>query len=124
MFSDRLEANMNSPAFVQKREHPRVPVSWPVTMVTPEGDIDGVIENISAGGAYIRCGTPLLQEDLFILSIRSQDREHSWIGAEVVWIDIPLSADSDAIPIGMGVRFTNVTAEDLQFLSNVVSELS
>jgi hypothetical protein len=24
----------------------------------------------------------------------------------------------------MGVRFTNITAEDLQFVSNVVSELS
>jgi len=115
---------MNSPTFVQKREHPRVPVSWPVTMVTPEGDIDGIIENISAGGAYIRCWTPLLQKDLFILSILSQDREHSWIGAEVVWIDIPLSADSDTMPIGMGVRFTNISAEDLQFVSNVVSELS
>ena len=115
---------MNSPTFVQKREHSRVPVSWPVTMVTPEGDIDGIIENISAGGAYIRCGTPLLQKDLFILSILSQDREHSWIGAEVVWIDIPLSADSDAIAIGMGVRFTNISAEDLQFVSHVVSELS
>ena len=115
---------MNSPTFVQKREHSRVPVSWPVTMVTPEGDIDGIIENISAGGAYIRCGTPLLQKDLFILSILSQDREHSWIGAEVVWLDIPLSTDSDVIPIGLGVRFTNITTEDLQFVSNVVSELS
>jgi len=115
---------MNSPTFVQKREHSRVPVSWPVTMVTPEGDTDGIIENISAGGAYIRCGTPLLQKDLFILSILSQDREHSWIGAEVVWLDIRVSADSDAIPIGMGVRFTNITTEDLQFVSNVVSELS
>jgi len=115
---------MNSPTFVQKRKHPRVPVSWPVTMVTPEGDIDGIIENISAGGAYIRCGTPLLQKDLFILSILSQDREHSWIGAEVVWVNIPLSSDSDSTPIGMGVRFTNITAEDLQFVSNVVSELS
>jgi hypothetical protein len=124
MFSGRYEAEMNSPTFVQKREHPRVPVNWPVTMVTPEGDIDGIIENISVGGAYIRCGTPLLQKDLFILSIQSQNREHSWIGAEVVWIDIPLSADSDAIAIGMGVRFTNISAEDLQFVSNVVSKLS
>lgn len=115
---------MNSPTFVQKRAHPRVPVSWPVTMVTPEGDVDGIIVNISAGGAYIRCGTPLLQKDLFILSILSHDREHSWIGAEVVWIDIPLSADSDVTAVGMGVRFTNMSDEDLQFVHNVVSELS
>jgi hypothetical protein len=47
---------MNSPTFVQKREHPRVPVSWPVTMVTPEGDIDGMIENISTGGPISAAG--------------------------------------------------------------------
>lgn len=115
---------MNSPTFVQKREHPRVLVSWPVTMVTPEGDADGIIVNVSAGGAYIRCGTPLLQKDLLILAILSHDREDSWIGAEVVWIDIPLSADSDAIAVGMGIRFTDISEEDLQFLQNVVSELS
>ena len=115
---------MNSPTFVQKREHPRVPVSWPVTMVTPEGDIDGIIVNISAGGAYIRCGTPLLQKDLFIMSILSRDREHSWIGAEVVWVDIPLSPDTEAIPIGMGIRFTNRTAEDFRFLTDAVAKHS
>jgi hypothetical protein len=65
-----------------------------------------------------------VQKDLFILSILAQDREHSWIGEEVMWIDIPLSADSDDVAIGMGVRFTNISAEDLQFVSNVVSELS
>ena len=47
---------MNSPTFVQRREHPRVPVSWPVTMVTPEGDIDGIIENISAGEPIFAAG--------------------------------------------------------------------
>jgi hypothetical protein len=41
-----------------------------------------------------------------------------------MWIDIPLSADSDAMAIGMGVKFTNISAEDLHFVSNVVSGLS
>lgn len=115
---------MNSPDSIQQREHPRVEVSWPVTMVTPEGDMDGTIENISAGGAYIRCGTLLSKKDLFILAILAQDREHSWIGAEVIWIDIPLTSDSESTPIGMGVRFTDISAEDLQFLDDVVSEQS
>jgi hypothetical protein len=115
---------MRSPNFDQRRKCRRVEVKWPVTMMTPEGDMDGTIENISAGGAYIRCGTLLTQNDLFILAILIQDREESWIGAEVVWIDIPLSPDTEAIPVGMGIRFTNISAEDLQFLTGAVAEYS
>ena len=40
----------------EKRKHPRIEVGYPVTIMTPEVDIDGEIENISAGGAYIRAG--------------------------------------------------------------------
>lgn len=115
---------MSSPNFAQRRRDPRVDVEWPVTMMTPEGDMEGTIENISAGGAYIRCGTLLSQNDLFILAILVQDREGSWLAAEVVWIDIPLSPDEEAIPIGMGIRFTNLTEEDLLFLTEAVAKHS
>ena len=114
---------MNSPNFTQRRANPRVDVKWPVTMMTPEGDMDGTIENISAGGAYIRCGTPLFKKDLFILAILSQNQELTWIGAEVVWIDIPSNHDSE-VPVGMGVRFTSISADDLRFIDDAVSEYS
>jgi hypothetical protein len=117
-----LEEHMSSGQFEKQREHPRIDVTWPVTMMTPEGEMDGTIENISAGGAYIRCGTLLSKNDLFILAILVQDRESSWIGAEVVWIDIPLIPNSEPAPIGMGVRFTDISEEDRQFLVEVVSE--
>jgi hypothetical protein len=94
--------------------------------MTPEGEMDGFIENVSAGGAYIRCGTLLSKKDLFILLILHHDREHSWIGAEVVWIDIPLSSNGngESLPIGMGVRFTVISTEDLRFLSEAATEHS
>ena len=114
---------MNSPNFTQRRAHQRVEVRWPVTMMTPEGDMEGTIENISAGGAYIRCGKPLFKKDLFILSILSQNGEHRWIGAEVIWIDIPQSDDS-GVPIGMGVRFTNISPADLRVIDDAVSRYS
>ena len=49
---------MNPLDSTQRRAHPRVKVKWPVTMMTPEGDMDGIIENISAGGPLldaVRC---------------------------------------------------------------------
>ena len=117
---------MNSLNPAQRRKHPRVQVNWPVTMMTPEGEMDGFIENVSAGGAYIRCGTLLSKNDLFILLILHNDREYSWIGAEVVWLDIPLSSNGsgEVLPIGMGVRFTVISTEDLGLLSDAVAEHS
>ena len=112
---------MSFPNFAQRRKYRRVEVQWPVTMMTPEGDMDGTIENISAGGAYIRCGTPLFTKDLFILSILSHNGEDIWIGAEVVWIDIHPDHNSE-VPIGMGVRFTNISPEDLKFINAAVSQ--
>jgi hypothetical protein len=53
----------------EKRIHPRIEVGWSVTMMTTEVDIDGEIENISAGGAYIRCGMLLFENDVFVLGI-------------------------------------------------------
>ena len=113
---------MSSPNLDQRRKHPRVEVQWPVKMMTPEGDMDGTIENISAGGAYIRCGTLLSKNDLFIFVILIRDREASWIGAEVVWIDIPLHPDTEPIPVGMGIRFTDMSAGDLKFLTDAVAK--
>ena len=105
----------------QKRVHPRSEVEWPVIMMTPEGDLNGTIENISLGGAYIRCETMLIKNDLFLICILAQDREGSWLGAEVIWIDFPLNTDTESVPIGMGVRFTDMSEDDLQFITEVVS---
>ena len=113
---------MSSPNLEQRRKHVRVQVQWPVRMMTPEGDMDGTIENISAGGAYVRCGTLLTKNDLFILVILIEDREESWIGAEVVWIDIPLHPDLEPIPVGMGIRFTDLSTADRQFLTKAVAK--
>jgi hypothetical protein len=55
------------------------------------------------------------------MTIQAPNREPLHVGAEVVWIDIPLTPDKEQVPIGMGVRFIDVSVDDLQFISNVVS---
>ena len=76
-----------------QRKHPRVEVSWSVKMLTPEGEMDGKMENICCGGAYIRCSTLLSKNDLFTMTIQAPNREPLHVRAEVVWLDIPLIPD-------------------------------
>ena len=91
-------------------------------MMTTEVDIDGEIENISAGGAYIRCGILLFENDVFVLGIWDLNGESLWIGAEVVWTNVTHTSDPEPAPVAMGVRFTTISEEDRQFLANVLSE--
>ena len=104
-----------------QRKHPRVEVSWSVKMFTPEGEMDGKMVNISCGGAYIRCSKLLSKYDLFTMTIQAPNREPLHVRAEVVWLDIPLIPDKEQAPIGVGGRFTDISGDDLQFISNVVS---
>mgnify|MGYP001555181587 CR=1 FL=1 len=112
---------MNLAQTAGQRKHPRVDLSWSVIMLTPEGKMVGKTENISCGGAYIRCSTLLSNNDLLTMTIQTPNREHLHVGAEVVWIDIPLTPDKEQVPIGMGVRFIDISHDVLQFISNVVS---
>ena len=112
---------MNIFDYAEQRKHPRVDVSWSVIMLTPQGDMVGKIENVSYGGAYVSCSTMLSKNDLFTMSIQAPNREPLNVGAKVARIDIPLSPDTEQVPIGLGVRFTHISKKDLQFISDVVS---
>jgi len=56
---------MNLADTAEQRKHPRVEVKWSVMMETPEGKLVGKTENISCGGAYIRCSKVLSKNDFF-----------------------------------------------------------
>ena len=113
---------MNSTHGKEKRKHPRVKVKWPVTVMTSDGDANGIVENISSGGAYISARKMLSNNDLIVMGVLGLKRELLWIGAEVVRTDIATTTKPEQAAVGLGVRFTTVSAEDYQFLKNLISE--
>jgi hypothetical protein len=114
---------MNSAYGTEKRKHPRVEVKWPVTMMTTDGDANGIVENVSSGGAYIRTRKLLSNNDLIFMGVLGLKQELLWIGAEVVRTDVASTPKPEQAMLGIGVQFTTVSGEDYQFLQNVVSEL-
>ena len=122
----------------EKRKHPGIEVGWAVRMMATEGNIespsrldvkpakrrpfDGKIENISADGAYIRRERQLFRNALFLMGVLGVDRKPIWMGAEVVRTEVTFTPDLRPVQIGMGVRFTNISAENRQFLATMVSE--
>lgn len=113
---------MSLACMIEINEHPKIEVRWPVKMQTSVGYIDGEIERISDTCAYIRCTKPLSRSDFFSMTIEPPNRPPMEVGAEVIWIEIYLTPEREATPVGMEVRLINMSPNDLQLLSNLVSD--
>lgn len=88
-------------------------------MIAGESLIDGEIQDISLGGAFIRCPTMPNPKDSFHMVITSKGRLISII-AEVVWSD-GLKFKGKAALSGIGVRFRRLLHGDRRFLANMVA---
>jgi len=104
----------------ENRRHRRVKVKWPVVMTTSSGLADGRTQNISLGGAFIRCPQTVKLEENFRLVMTTKDRL-ILVNAEVVWSN-GHKAEGKSTHHEMGVRFTKLSSNDRSFLSGVISK--
>ena len=106
---------------VESREEPRVEIKWPVTMLTPQSQIEGEMENISPTGGFISSKeAPPLGTNFFII-IRPPDCQTMSVVGKVIWSKTFKSSEGDPTH-RVGVQFTNITSADHQFISNLVKK--
>ncbi len=106
---------------IEKRRHPRIPVKWPVVLNTPQGSITGETVNISVGGALIFYSEkPELSDDFRIVLNASEEHALS-ITCEKIW-SRNFNIDGKTVFMGMGVRFTDISVDDRQFISSLVAD--
>ena len=115
----------NSPtgyAAQERRRYPRLEVNWPLTINTPQGPVAGVMKDISVGGAFVRGHESFqLDEELSLTDIhlRSSKLRLS-IGANVIRSSTHY-IDDETVSLGMGVRFTRLSAEAQKLISTLIS---
>lgn len=105
---------------VENRRHPRVEISWPVTIVTDNGIISASTENLSLVGTLIRCTEipELLYE--FRLVFRPAERQLLVATAKRVWSSTIVS--NNLTTHAMGVRFTYIPDHERRVFSKIISE--
>jgi len=105
---------------VENRRHPRVEISWPVTVVTDDGIVSGRTENLSLVGTLIRCTeiSELVYD--FRLVFRPTERQLLIANAERVWSNTIVSNNSTTH--AMGVRFTYIPEHERHEFSKVISD--
>jgi tartrate dehydratase beta subunit/fumarate hydratase class I family protein len=87
----------------ERRLQPRVEVSWPVTLLTSEGAIQGETKDISMQGAFIYCDKPVALYERFVLSVKAPTTSMQVV-AQVVWSNNS-SSNKKMGRVGVGVRF-------------------
>jgi len=89
---------------IEKRQHPRMPITVPAIMVTEAGVIEGEIENISLSGAFIRCQEQLESGERLTVIAELPTNPSFSSPAEVVWSRVTGPSEEGTNP-GMGVKF-------------------
>ena len=102
----------------EKRIASRAQFRWPVTMLTTQAKVEGIIENISSKGAFVSCKDFPSLEDGFVMVIKAPDHKTMNLNGKIVWSTVVESGEGDS-QFGIGVQFTRMTADDSQFLHSM-----
>ena len=105
----------------QKRQYTRVEISYPVAIINNRGAIKGEAKNLSFGGALILLDElPTLTGAPLELAIQIPECNHAIFAvAEVVRVEV-YEVNGSSVIYSMGVRFSDISDEDLDFLATKV----
>jgi hypothetical protein len=104
----------------KKREYSRLPVSWPISILTTAGPISGEIRNISLTGALVYCRQLPDPKHFHRLSIEIDKYAHMMLlTVEMIRLDV-VYVDYHGPIYSIGTRFVEIDENDLEFLSTRV----
>lgn len=104
----------------KKREYSRLPVAWPVTILTPAGPISGEIRNVSLSGALVHCRQLPDPQHFHRLSIEIKKYAQTMLlTVEMIRLEV-VYVDHHGPIYSIGTRFVEIDERDLEFLSTKV----
>lgn len=104
----------------EKRQYPRVELSWPAFFEKSEQRLEAQLKDISLGGAFVICQQPLALQDQFKVTFILPDQNHLQLNAEVVWSNINMPSEK-VVNRGMGIRFINNEDQQRQILQDAIA---
>jgi hypothetical protein len=108
--------------FIEKRQHPRTEIRWPIKMDKGQKIIEGETIDVSTDGISICCDEPLMIDDVFNISIKPQDQQSIEVYGKVVWSDV-YGLDDKEKAYGIGVCFVQIAKNDRRRYNDLVSIL-
>ena len=104
----------------ERRTIKRAGVSWAVTMLSAQGEVEGEIENVSSKGAFISCSDIPPLEGSFQMVVKAPDYKSMFLGGKVVWSTV-LKPEKGEPRLGIDVQFTRMSAGDRRFIHSAIA---
>ena len=112
---------MHTSSASQKYENQRAEVKWPVTLLTPDGPIEGETEYISLSRVFVASDTSLPSEGDVGLLIRTLDHRALHLTSKVVNTTTDNSNDSMNY-FTVELQLTSISEIDRDFLSRMIAD--
>jgi PilZ domain len=121
--ADQLNQSYSTAAkfsWEEKRQHPRVELSWPAFLEKSEQRQEVQLKDISLGGAFVICQEPLALQDQLKVTFILPDQGSLQLNAEVVWSNFNMPSDK-VVNRGMGIRFIKNDEKQRQILQDAIT---
>ena len=105
----------------ERRRDLRVAVDWSAVLLKGDRIREAALTNISPTGALLLSDEPLRPRESFKVFIIAPEHRPLKLNFEVAWLGVDCSKDNDS-SCGMGIRFTEVSTDDRQFLCDVIAK--
>ena len=112
---------MDTSSKSQKYKEQRVEVRWPVTLLTPQGPIEGETEYISLSHVFVSSTTSLPSEGDIGLLIKAPNHEAIHMTGEVV--SMIVNDSEEGMPSsGVALQLRSISEPDRDFLSRIIAD--
>jgi len=98
----------------------RIYVSWPITVITDKGVIEGESVNITSSGVFVRSKQVLKENETYQMIIKTPDDKQVVVKGKLVWSNLNGEERSEAFA-NMGFSFVKVGEEDQETLKTMIS---
>ena len=99
---------------MERRGLPRIAASWPVTIITENGPVEGEARNITLEGVFIHCMERLRVNETYRLMIKPPGEEIKVMG-KLLWSNLEGATGRDSLQ-AMGFCFVKVNEVHREFL--------
>ena len=106
---------------IERRRDPRIPVDWPLVLITSIGTLNGKAINISEGGsALVYFLSPPEIAGAFSIIFKVSEDHEIYTPCELIWSG-KINYD-EGVYDGLGVRFTDISSSDRKFIASMVEK--
>jgi hypothetical protein len=104
----------------ERREMSRICVTWPITVITDRGTIEGESVNITPAGVFVRAKRVLKENETYQLIIKLPNKKQVLLKGKLVWSNLN-GEERFEVFANMGFAFVKVEGQDQRLLKAVIS---